>query len=82
MQTQNSSKSGYSHVTWWDILLLVLEFGFVLGVPLVLFARIGHELDVRLNHDHCYDVTGILLALLLGGTFIGWRIRGARQSVS
>lgn len=81
MQKQKSAQAWYSRFSAWDMLLLALEFGFVIGVPLVLFVGWGHQLDVRLNHAHCYDITGALLALLLSGSIIGWRIWGMSRSV-
>lgn len=71
MQTQNQPQTRHVHLSAWDVLLLGLEFGFIIGVPLVLFARWGHQLDVRLNHAHCYDITGVILALLFSGAVIG-----------
>lgn len=51
------------------------EFGFIIALPLIVFAYIGKRLDAQ-HHTHYYALLGVLLALT---TTIVWLTQRIRQ---
>ncbi len=60
---------------------LVVEFGFVIAIPLVVFGLAGKWLDAKTQHHNLFVLLGILLALILSVTILVKRINGIRKSL-
>lgn len=54
---------------------VALELGFSIAIPIVLFAFVGRLLDRRYDTGAVFLATGILLALISTGIFVGRRLQ-------
>ena len=59
---------------------LVLEFGFIIALPLLAFGYAGKLLDER-NNSNYFKLIGILFALVISITWLYKRIKGIQKDL-
>jgi undecaprenyl pyrophosphate phosphatase UppP len=60
---QNSEKSKIPAITKWAMASLAAEFGFIIAIPLVVFALAGKWLDARTHTFPLFTLIGVVLAV-------------------
>jgi F0F1-type ATP synthase assembly protein I len=68
--TQNSQKSSF-----WQALGIAWELGYVIAIPIVVFALGGRMLDKHFNSSPWLLLVGILISIVLSSIGLVWKFK-------
>ena len=62
----------------WSLISFATEFGFIIALPLVVFALAGKWLDAKLNTAPWLTIAGIVLAIISTTIWLSRRIKNLK----